>query len=67
MTNRDDNYIEITKLNDLVKLLTNGESYIFYIKMSHDDYKVYSHAEIANADHKYIVFLIRNSKLFYQV
>ena len=57
-------YIEITKLNTLVNLLSNDEV-MFYIKKGYDDYMVISHAKLINEEHKYIVHLIRQSKLYY--
>ena len=58
-------YTEITKLDTLVSLLGDGRDYIFYIKMGHGDYKVVGHAKLINMEHKYVVHLMRNSKLFY--
>jgi len=57
-------YIEITKLNTLVNLLSNDEV-MFYIKKGYDDYMVISHSKLINEEHKYIVHLIRQSKLYY--
>ena len=57
-------YIEIRKINKLVSLLPNDEV-VFYIKKGYDDYMVISHAKLINEEHKYIVHLIRQSKLYY--
>lgn len=57
-------YIEIRKINKLVSLLPNDEV-MFYIKKGYDDYMVISHAKLINEEHKYIVHLIRQSKLYY--
>jgi hypothetical protein len=57
-------YIEIRKINKLVSLLPNDEV-MFYIKKGYDDYMVISHAKLINEEHKYIVSLIRQSKLYY--
>lgn len=62
---KDIKYTEITKLDTLVGLLGDGDKYIFYIKMGYGDYKVIGHAQLVNAEHKYVVHLMRNSKLFY--
>lgn len=57
-------YIEIRKINKLVSLLPNDEV-MFYIKKGYDDYMVISHSKLINEEHKYIVYLIRQSKLYY--
>lgn len=57
-------YIEIRKINELVTLLPNNEV-VFYIKKGYDDYMVISHSKLINEEHKYIVHLIRQSKLYY--
>ena len=57
-------YIEITKLDKLISLLVDDEV-MFYIKKGYDDYMVISHSKLINEEHKYIVSLIRQSKLFY--
>ena len=57
-------YIEIRKINKLVSLLVD-DKVMFYIKKGYDDYVVISHAKLINEEHKYIVHLIRQSKLYY--
>jgi hypothetical protein len=57
-------YIEITKLDKLVSLLSNDEV-MFYIKKGYDDYMPCSAHKLINEEHKYIVHLIRQSKLYY--
>ena len=57
-------YIEITKLNTLVNLLSNDEV-MFYIKKGYDDYMPCTAKKLINEEHKYIVSLIRQSKLYY--
>ena len=57
-------YIEITKLDKLISLLGDDEV-MFYIKKGYDDYMVISHSKLINEEHKYIVSLIRQSKLYY--
>jgi len=57
-------YIEIRKINKLVSLLPNDEV-MFYIKKGYDDYMPCSAHKLINEEHKYIVHLIRQSKLYY--
>jgi hypothetical protein len=57
-------YIEITKLDKLVSLL-GDDNVLFYIKKGYDDYMPCSAHKLINEEHKYIVSLIRQSKLFY--
>ena len=57
-------YIEITKLDTLVSLLGDDEV-LFYIKKGYDDYMPCTAKKLINEEHKYIVHLIRQSKLFY--
>jgi hypothetical protein len=57
-------YIEITKLDKLVSLL-GDDDVLFYIKKGYDDYMPCSAHKLINEEHKYIVHLIRQSKLYY--
>jgi len=57
-------YIEITKLDKLVSLL-GDDNVLFYIKKGYDDYMPCTAKKLINEEHKYIVSLIRQSKLYY--
>lgn len=61
---KKDKYTEITKLDTLVKLLGDGDV-MFYIKMGWDDYMPVTAKSIIHNEHKYLVYLIRQSRLFY--
>ena len=57
-------YTEITKLDTLVSLL-GDDRVIFYIKMGWNDYMPLTAQQIVTNDRKYLVHLMRQSKLFY--
>jgi hypothetical protein len=57
-------YIEITKLDTLVHLLVD-DKVMFYIKKGWNDYMPCTANKLINEEHKYIVHLIRQSKLYY--
>ena len=57
-------YIEITKLDTLVKMLADEHS-IIYIKKGVHNYVPCSKRDIISNEHKQLVYLIRQSKLYY--
>jgi hypothetical protein len=64
MKHKKQTYTEITKMDTVVKLL-GDDNVIFYIKKGVDNYVPCSKRDVIESEHKNLVYLIRQSKLFY--